>query len=70
MGARDLTTKEIEYWTTFLESYPTYKDGWLELAKLEYQRGNLEKARLSLQKAENVDPNSEEVKRLKGVLGF
>ena len=47
---------------------PTYLDGWIELANIELKLGNLEEAKLSLDKAKAIGPNSSKVKALEDAL--
>lgn len=53
--------KEKDYWLTFVEENPTYLEGWVELAKIEYEDGNLVKADEYYLKAKEIDPNSEKL---------
>lgn len=45
------------YWEEFLAANPTYLDGWIGLANIEQKLGNLEGAKLSLDKAKAINPN-------------
>ena len=70
LGTKTETSKEITFWYDFLANNPTYKEGWLELAKLEYERGNFASAKEALEQAEKIDPNSEELLWLREKLGL
>jgi hypothetical protein len=41
-----------------VDKYKDYKDGYLELAILEYRLGNITKAKYYLEKVFKIDPNS------------
>lgn len=58
--SRENETKKI-VWLEFLKDHPTYLEGWIELAILEYENGDLEKADEYYLKAKEVDPNSEKL---------
>ncbi|KKR00092.1 MAG: hypothetical protein UT24_C0017G0018 [Candidatus Woesebacteria bacterium GW2011_GWB1_39_12] len=70
LGTTTETSNEIGFWYDFLANNPTYKDGWLELARLEYDEGNLASAKESLEQAEKIDPNSEELLLMREKLGL
>lgn len=53
--------KEREFWFNFLNENPTYLEGWVELAVLEYDEGNVEAAEEYYLKAKSIDPNSEKL---------
>lgn len=57
---QDQYTK-ISYWKNFLQTNNNYFYGWIELAKNEYQLNNLTEAENALNKAEILNPNSEEI---------
>lgn len=64
----DNTDKRIGFWNTFLEYHPDYFEGWIEVAKMEYKRGNLESANIALSNAKNLNPNSPEIIALENLL--
>lgn len=70
LGASVSNDDKIIYWEEFLKSYPDYKDGWIKLAKLYYQKGDIQSAEVALEKAVEIDPNSEEIRSLKVSLGL
>ncbi len=53
--------KEKEFWVEFLDKNPTYLEGWVELAILEYEKGDLVKADEYYLKAKDINPNSEKL---------
>lgn len=54
---------EKKYWLDIVSKHPTYRDGYLELAQIEIDLGNKEKAALYIQKARMIDPNSSIIAR-------
>lgn len=70
LGVSTLSAKETElasrkaYWEDLLSQSPTYLDGWLELAKIELVEGDKVKATEYLNKARDINPNSEKIKRI------
>lgn len=66
--SREPIKKEILYWESIVAQTPTYRDGYLKLATLHWQLRDDEGARVYLEKAEQVDPNSEKVKEVKAEL--
>ncbi len=65
LGATDTVKEEIMFWEGFLKESPTYMAGWVELTKLEIERGNIDAARLYFDKAQTINPNSEILEDLK-----
>jgi len=65
---QQLLKEQKLYWEEFLAENPTYLDGWIELANIELKLGNLEEAKLSLDKAKAIGPNSSKVKALEDAL--
>lgn len=61
---------KISFWQDLVTKYPTYMEGWVELAKLEIKSGNLQQATFYLEKAKEIDPNSNEVKQLETAIGL
>lgn len=53
--------KERGFWLNFLDENPTYLEGWVELAVLEYNEGNMEAADEYYLKAKSIDPNSDKL---------
>lgn len=70
LGATDTVIEEIMFWEGFLRENPTYIAGWVELSKLEIERGNLSAASLYYEKAQTIDPNSEILEELEGKLNY
>lgn len=65
---QELLKEQEIYWKEFLAENPTYLDGLIELANIELKLGNLEEAKLSLEKAKAISPNSSKVKYLEEAL--
>lgn len=47
----------LEFWKKMVTDYPTYKDGYLVLAKLEEEQGNTDESKKLIEKARSLDPN-------------
>lgn len=62
--------KEKAYWEDLVSRHPSYKDGWLELAKIAAFLGETDYAQGALNTAFQIDPNSKETERVKRDLGF
>lgn len=60
--------KEIEYWEKTIEKYKDFRDAYFQLAVLNYQLGNFEKAKSFLQKTLELDPNFEAARDLEKLL--
>lgn len=50
-------SNEIAFWQNEIKLHPDYRDGYLKLAEAYKNSGDLEKARLFLQQALQLDPN-------------
>src|SRR3989304_9862504 len=70
LGAQaDQNSVLIFYWKNFLSYQPSYIDGWIRLAEIEYNANNTKGAIYALQRAGKIDPSSEKVKVLGRRLG-
>lgn len=73
LGAEDVEAKdpseEVSYWEDFLARNPTYFDGWVELSYLMNTLGNTEAAQVALNKAKEINPNSDKLEALENLLG-
>lgn len=61
LGVSSGLSEEKVYWENVVSKNPTYQDGWIELAKVEYYEGNISKAKEFLEKAKLIDPNSPKI---------
>lgn len=61
---RKQVIEDVKKWEKVVARYKDYKDGYLELATLEYKLGNVNKAKEYLNKALIIDPNSKEGRAL------
>ena len=59
----EIANDDEQVWLNFLMSNPTYRDGYLELAQKEKERGNLEQYNVLTERARNLDPNSLKIGR-------
>lgn len=57
---RAKTESQIKTWQSITEKYKGYKDGYLQLAILEYRLGEFEKAKSYLNQALYLDPSYKE----------
>ena len=57
LGSQVDLEKERQFWTNIVTDSPTYRDGWLELAKIEDEMGNHDTAEKYQLKAVQIDPN-------------
>jgi len=73
LGAEDIQrenpSEEISFWEDFLAKSPTYFDGWVELSYLMDSLGNKEAAGVALDKAQEINPNSDKLEELRNLLG-
>lgn len=54
---RQKIVKEITYWKQIADKYTGYRDVYYRIAVLEYARGNVDEAKIYIQKALDTDPN-------------
>ncbi len=62
--------EEKSYWQNLITDNPTYTDGYLELAKINFELGNKVEALNSLNKAIVLDPNSNKIREVQKILGL
>lgn len=62
-------SSEIAFWQEFLAKNSTYFDGWIELATLNFEAGDKESGYSALNKAHQINPNSEKLRMLEESLG-
>ena len=53
-----------EFWNNFLQENPDYFEGWIELTGLYVESEEFDLARLALDKARQINPNSKEIRNL------
>lgn len=61
LGVKEDPVSELNYWQKIVNQNPSYRDGWIQLAKVESEMGNDSKANNYLQIAKSIDPNSTKV---------
>lgn len=59
---------EKQHWERVVAKYPDYRDGYYQLAIIEYSLGNKEQAKYYLVKTFEIDANFEEGKELEKIL--
>lgn len=67
-GQREKIQKEIVFWQKTTEGFPGYRDGYLKLAVLNWKIYQTDEAQKFLQKALEIDPNNETIKRFKEMI--
>lgn len=65
---RKIVVAKIAYWQKVVAGRSGYRDGYFQLAVLEYQLGKNTDAKTYLDKAMQIDPNFEDGRRLEKVL--
>lgn len=65
---RKMVQEEINYWEKVVSRYKGYRDGYFQLALLEYQLGNREKAAAYVKQALFLDPNFAPAQELQAIL--
>lgn len=65
---RKQVLEDIKKWESVVNKYKDYRDGYLELAGLEYRLGNMNKAKEYLNKVLTIDPNSKQGRELEKIL--
>lgn len=60
--------KEIDYWEKMIEKYKDFRDAYFQLSVLNYQLGELKKAKSFLQKTLELDPNFKEGRKLEQIV--
>lgn len=68
MQEREKISSQINYWQDVTKKYQGYRDGYFQLALLEYQLGEKEKATVYLQNVFDIDPNYEPGRKLEALL--
>lgn len=59
LGVNIQRDEEIGYWKDLLSENPDYLPGWVELAKLEKEKGDIEGFEITVDNVKAIDPNSE-----------
>lgn len=57
-GEKTNLEEEKSYWEDMVYKYPTYKQAWEELSKVEEKLGNTKEANEASTTARNISPNS------------
>jgi tetratricopeptide (TPR) repeat protein len=61
---REELVSELTYWQQVVTEYKDYRDAYFRIATLEYQLGQLDEAKQSVEKVLGIDPNFENAKVL------
>jgi tetratricopeptide (TPR) repeat protein len=65
---RQRIQSKINFWQSIADKYEGYKDAYFQMAILDYQLDNLQKAKSENKKALTLDPNFIDAQKLKVVL--
>lgn len=65
---RQEVISQIQYWQSVVNKYKDYRDGYFQLAVLEYRLRDLSASKFYLKKALSLDPNFEKGRELEKVL--
>lgn len=65
---REDLTRKLNYWKDFLSKRQNYPDAFFQVSSLEYRLGNMSQAREYLEKGLILDPNSENGRKIEGLL--
>jgi len=69
VSAKDNTPLlQTYYLKNLLSTHPTYREGWIALAKLEYSLGNMAEVQMAITKVREIDPNDHELASLQALL--
>jgi tetratricopeptide (TPR) repeat protein len=68
LAQRQQIQSKINFWQSIADKYEGYKDAYFQMAILDYQLGNWQKAKLENKKALSLDPNFEDAKKLEEIL--
>lgn len=66
----DSQSQEIIFWQNMINKFPTYKDSYIRLSKIEEDQGHTDLAKKLITEAEKLDPYSSEVLKQQAVLGI
>lgn len=65
---REKIQSEIKLWQDVADKFKNYKEAYYQLAVLEYELGEIEKAKFYISKSLYLDPNFDKAKELKKIL--
>lgn len=69
LGVQKFPVKELRYWYNLVAQHPDYITAWIEIAKLEIARGNTQAAVNAVEFAETIEPNADEVIKIRQQVG-
>lgn len=65
---REKIESQVKLWQDIADKFQGYKEAYYQLASLEYQLGNIDKAKIYINKALYLDPNFEKSRELLKIL--
>lgn len=64
LGIESDPNHELKFWQEIVNKNPTYRDAWLEIAKISSRVGETNLTTDALEKAKVIDPNSQKILEL------
>lgn len=65
---KEKLTKNLMFWESFISEHKDYRDAYFQASILEYKLGDSSKAKIYADKGLELDPNSEEGKKIEKFL--
>lgn len=65
---RENLAKKLEFWEDFIAKHKDYRNAYFQASILEYQLGNMSKAKVYVKKGLSLDPNSEDGRKIEDFL--
>ncbi len=65
---RSNMAKKLEFWESFIVKHKDYRDAYLQASVLQYQLGNMSKAKMYVEKGLVLDPNSQDGRKIEELL--
>lgn len=65
LGTQNKAEGKLDYWYGMVSQHPDYISAWIEIARLEYERGNIKAVEYAINSAEAIDPNFEYLTKTK-----
>jgi hypothetical protein len=65
---REVLTKDLIFWKNFITKHQDYRDAYFQASILEYKLGDIQKARIYVEKGLSLDPNSKNGRKIEALL--
>lgn len=66
LGAETTLSQEKDYWVNLLNTQKDYLPGWVQLAKIDKELGDIAGYQDALNNVKRINPNSDELSSLEG----